>query len=66
MSDFKIGEWSIEVDALFWSFINQKRDFFLGNPRLSMMVKILDKMDEDKRNNHLILADLVRERITSF
>ena len=65
MSDFKSGEWSIEVDALFWSFIYKKREFFLSNPRLSMMVRTLDKMDEEKRSAHLILGDLVRERITT-
>lgn len=64
MSDFKEGEWTKEVDALYWSFIFKNRDFFLSNPRLSMMVRILDKMDNEKRNAHLVLGDLVRKRIT--
>ncbi len=65
MSDFKSGEWSKEVDALFWSFIFKNREFFLSNPRLSMMARTFEKMDEDKRNTHLVLGDLVRERLTS-
>lgn len=65
MSDFQSGEWSQEVDALFWSFIDKKRDFFLKNPRLSMMVRTFDKMDENKRRNHLMLGDFVREKLTS-
>ncbi len=64
MSDFESGEWSQEVDSLFWSFIDKKRDFFLKNPRLSMMVRTFDKMDKTKQNNHLVLGDLVRERLT--
>ena len=64
MSNFPKGEWTHEVDALFWSFISKNRDFFLTNHRLSMMVRTLDKMDQTKRQSHLILADLVKERIT--
>lgn len=64
MSNFQKGEWTHEVDALFWSFISKNRDFFLTNHRLSMMVRTLDKMDETKKKSHLILADLVKERIT--
>lgn len=66
MSNFKSGEWNNEVDSLFWSFIAKKRDFFIGNPRLSMMVRTLDKMSEEKKQAHLNLADLVRERVSTL
>jgi deoxyribodipyrimidine photolyase-related protein len=49
MSDFKKGAWSEIWDALFWHFMNKQRDFFLKNPRLSMLVRSFDKMSEDKK-----------------
>ena len=38
------------MDGLYWNFIHRNRDFFLKNPRLSMMVRVLDKMKEDRKN----------------
>jgi len=64
MSDFKKGDWSIEMDSLFWSFIYKNKEFFKSNHRLSMMVRSLEKMDGQKLNSHLDLGELVRSRIT--
>ena len=64
MSDFKKGDWSVEMDSLFWSFIYKNRDFFKNNYRLSMMVRTVEKMDEQKLIGHLDLGELVRRRIT--
>jgi deoxyribodipyrimidine photolyase-related protein len=33
------------------------RDFFLKNPGLGMLVKTFDKMGEEKRMNHVAIAD---------
>ena len=49
MMDFKKGEWCDVMDGLYWNFIDRNRDFFLKNPRLSMMVRVLDKMKEDRK-----------------
>lgn len=57
MSDYKKGEWQPVWDGLFWRFMHVHRDFFLKNPRLSMLVKTFDKMPEEKRNEHLRLAN---------
>ncbi len=48
MSDYKKNQWSETWDALFWCFIRKHRQFFSGNPRLTMMVKQLDRMDESR------------------
>ena len=64
MSDFKKGDWSIEMDSLFWSFIYKNSDFFRSNYRLSMMVKTVEKMDPLKLDAHLNLAELVKQRLT--
>ena len=47
--DFKKGEWCEVMDGLYWNFIDRNRDFFLKNPRLSMMVRVLDKMKDDRK-----------------
>jgi deoxyribodipyrimidine photolyase-related protein len=43
MSDFKKGPWCEEWDHLYWRFIDKHRTFFLKNPRMAMMVRMLDK-----------------------
>ena len=49
MSDYKKGDWSAQWDALYWSFINNHRSFFLKNPRMSMMVRLYDKKPDDMK-----------------
>ena len=49
MMDFKKGEWCSTMDGLYWNFIDKNRKFFLKNPRLSMMVKIFDKMKSERK-----------------
>ena len=55
MMDFKKGEWCNTMDGLYWRFINRNRNFFLKNPRLSMMVRIFDKMKAERKK--LILSE---------
>jgi deoxyribodipyrimidine photolyase-related protein len=44
-------------DGLFWRFIGNNKAFFSKNPRMNMMVKLLEKMDAEKKNKLLGLAD---------
>ncbi len=57
MMDFKKGEWCNTMDGLYWRFINQNRNFFSKNPRLSMMVRIFDKMKNERKKLILSEAD---------
>jgi len=57
MSDYKKQAWCDIWDALFWRFMNKQRDFFLKNPRLSMLVKNFDKMPDEKQQNLLDTAE---------
>jgi deoxyribodipyrimidine photolyase-related protein len=57
MSDYKKGDWQPIWDGLFWRFMHTQRDFFLKNPRLGMLVRTFDKMDEQKQNLHLNNAE---------
>lgn len=49
MGHFKTGPWCDVVDGLYWGFVDRNRDFFSKNPRMSLMLKILDKMDMKKK-----------------
>jgi len=57
MMDFKKGEWCNIMDGLYWNFINKNRKFFLKNPRLSMMVRIFDKMKNERKKIILKAAE---------
>lgn len=53
MSNFPKGDWQEIWDGLFWRFMFTQRDFFNSNPRLSMLVRNLDRMDQSVLENHL-------------
>jgi len=59
MSDYRPGPWCDIWDGLYWRFIEKHRAFFLRNPRLSMMARVLDRMDPKKMARH-------RKNATSF
>ena len=58
MMDFQKGSWCDVLDGLYWRFIEKNKDFFKKNPRLSMMVVILEKMNPERKKN--ILSDAER------
>jgi deoxyribodipyrimidine photolyase-related protein len=43
MSNFKKGSWCDIWDGLFWRFLKKHQPLFLKNPRMSVLVKYLDK-----------------------
>lgn len=57
MGNFKKGEWQEVWDGLFWNFMDAHRDFFLSNPRLGMLVRMFDKMPNNKKEKHLKNAE---------
>ena len=57
MMDFKKGPWCEVMDGLYWRFIDKNKDFFLSNPRLSMMVRILEKMKNDRKARIFAVAE---------
>jgi deoxyribodipyrimidine photolyase-related protein len=57
MSDETKGPWCGVWDGLFWTFIADHQDFFLKNPRLSMMARSWQKMSPDKQDEHRKTAD---------
>jgi deoxyribodipyrimidine photolyase-related protein len=57
MSDHERGSWCDVVDGLYWRFIAAHRDFFESNHRLSMMPRMLDKLDESRRSRIFAAAE---------
>jgi len=57
MSNFKSGPWCEIWDGLFWKFIKDNESFFRKQYRLAMLTRNLDKMSEEKLQNHLKTAD---------
>ena len=51
MSNYKKGEWCDVVDGLYWRFTENNRKFYEENPRLSMLVRNLDNMDKERKEN---------------
>jgi len=57
MSHYKKSEWSEIWDALFWRWIHKNKKILAGNHRWSMMCKNVERMDSEKLDKHLRLAN---------
>ncbi len=57
MGNYPKGEWQTIWDGLYWGFISQHPKFFQANPRLSVMVRNLERMDDQRRKSIFQAAD---------
>jgi len=57
MSNFRKGEWCEIWDSLYWNFIKRNEDFFLKNPRLSLMVSLYNKKDNSEKRKYKYLEE---------
>ncbi|MCP9810232.1 deoxyribodipyrimidine photolyase, partial [Cyanobium sp. HWJ4-Hawea] len=64
MGGAKRGPWCEIWDGLYWRFIDRHRSFFRSNPRLSMMVSLLDRMEPSKRDRLFNLGESFITRVT--
>ena len=64
MGHYKKGEWCDIWDGLYWQFIEKHQDFFKKNYRMSMMVKMLEKMDSEKRKRLWQAANKFKQEMT--
>ena len=64
MSDYPKGPWCDVVDGLYWSFIDDHRDFFAKNPRSKMMLRTLDRIEASRKTRIFALAEGFIERVT--
>ncbi len=49
MSDYKKGPWTDIVDGLYWRFIDEHRNKLKSNPRIGIMTKTLENMDQERK-----------------
>ncbi len=49
MSNYKKDEWCDIVDGLYWMFMKDNIAFFKSNPRLAILVKSLERMNENRK-----------------
>ncbi|WP_159617930.1 cryptochrome/photolyase family protein [Arthrobacter zhaoguopingii] len=52
MSDLPTGQWTADWDGLYWTFIEDHHAVLKGNPRMRMIVSLLENMDPDTLNDH--------------
>ncbi len=65
MGGYKASEgWCDGVDGLYWSFVEKHKDAMAKNPRLSMMVRTVEKMDASKKKRIYAAASALREKLT--
>lgn len=62
MSDHKKGPWCPIWDALYWRFIDRHAAVFAKNPRMSMMVKLKEKLGPKMQEHHRV-AESFLERL---
>lgn len=59
LSDFEKGNWVQVWNALYWNFVFKKQDFLRKNPRLGMMVSLMEKMDPKVLKEYRRIADKI-------
>jgi deoxyribodipyrimidine photolyase-related protein len=52
------------VDGLYWSFIEDHRDFFESNPRSKMVVGTLVRMGSERKKRIFAAAEDFIDRVT--
>ena len=64
MSDYdKKEEWCKIIDALYWRFLYKYSFKFDKNPRMKMQITLLNKMQKEKLENHLKIANNFLEKL---
>ncbi|MEL6390504.1 MAG: cryptochrome/photolyase family protein [Bacteroidota bacterium] len=53
----KTGDKACPFNSLYWNFLDRHRDRLSNNPRMGMMYRVWDKMDDSKQEELLIQAD---------
>lgn len=57
MSDYTKGPWCEVWDGLYWRYIDQHQELFAKNPRMSMIVNLVKKMEPQKLKTHRFKAE---------
>jgi deoxyribodipyrimidine photolyase-related protein len=57
MSDYQKGDWCDIWNGLYWRFIHEHHNKIKKNPRMGIMVNIMKRMDKNKLNMQLEIAN---------
>lgn len=57
MSDYTKGPWCEVWDGLYWRYIDNHKELFLKNPRMSMIANLAKKMPSEKLKAHRKAAE---------
>lgn len=63
MSDYKQGPWCEIWDSLYWCYIEKHSALFERNPRMSMMVNLVKKMNATKMKHHRQVATVFLDQL---
>lgn len=63
MGGYPKGDWCDGVDGLYWQFIKKHEEFFLKNPRLSMMARSCQKITKERWKTLDKAANELRSRL---
>ncbi len=61
-----VGEKSCPFNALYWDFLDRNRQRLEGNPRMTMMYRNLERMDEDRLQAIRERAEWIRENVNTL
>lgn len=65
MSDYPAGPWCEVWDGLYWRFVSRHRPLLSANPRTAQTVRAYDRLDPERRDRIVRLAEEFVERTTS-
>jgi deoxyribodipyrimidine photolyase-related protein len=60
------GEGSCPFNSMYWEFLNRHRDKLEGNPRMGMVYRVLEKIDEREREEIFKTARGYRESLSQL
>lgn len=63
MSHYQTGKWAEIWDGLYWNFIDKNKAKFADNPRMSLMLSLLERMDDKKAAKHKRIAQDYLEKL---
>ena len=57
MSDYSSGKWEDVWNGLFWRFLHKNKTVLSKNPRVSLILGNLNRMNNEKLQKHIETAD---------
>ncbi|SHM23024.1 cryptochrome/photolyase family protein [Flavobacterium xanthum] len=62
----KFGDKACPFNSLYWNFLDEKKEFFKGNQRMSMMLNLLNKINPEELYKIKTKANAIIENMDSY